>query len=119
MAGTAATPGGPFEKQPIQQEKLGVESRDEKRLDSDSSSPAASVDDEAVPVGNGTQLGSTRDHVFSEPASADYWRKVYEQAGYENRHRFDPSFEWTAEEEKKLIRKVRAPPSLATMQCSG
>lgn len=51
-------------------------------------------------------LGSTRDHIFSDSATADYWRLKYEKAGYENRHRFDPEAEWTAEEERKLVRKV-------------
>ncbi|KKF93560.1 putative transporter [Ceratocystis platani] len=37
---------------------------------------------------------------------AEYWREVYNKAQYENRHRFDPDFEWTADEEKKLIRKI-------------
>ncbi|OBR10758.1 Major facilitator superfamily transporter [Colletotrichum higginsianum IMI 349063] len=52
------------------------------------------------------QYGSTDDHVFSDPSVADHWRKVYEKAQYENRHRFDPSYEWSAEDEKKLVRKV-------------
>jgi len=51
-------------------------------------------------------LGSTDDHIFTDPVIADYWRKVYEKAKYENRHRFDPSYTWTAEEERKLVRKV-------------
>mgnify|MGYP001413719771 CR=1 FL=1 len=50
--------------------------------------------------------GSTDNHIFSDPAVAEYWRGVYEKAGYENRHRFDPSFTWTAEEERKLLRKI-------------
>lgn len=50
--------------------------------------------------------GSTDEHVFSDPIIADRWRKVYEKAQYENRHRFDPSYQWSAEDEKKLIRKV-------------
>jgi hypothetical protein len=50
--------------------------------------------------------GSTSEHVFSDPAVADYWRLKYEKAGYENRHRFDPEAEWSAEEEKKLVHKV-------------
>jgi hypothetical protein len=50
--------------------------------------------------------GSSDEHVFSDPVTADYWRKVYEQASYENRHRFDPDFKWTAEEEKKLVRRI-------------
>lgn len=50
--------------------------------------------------------GSTDSHVFSDPVTADHWRKVYEAANYEGRHRFDPTFTWTAAEEKRLVRKV-------------
>lgn len=45
-------------------------------------------------------------HVFSDPVVAEYWREVYERNGYENRHRFDPNYKWTAEEEKRLVRRV-------------
>ncbi|KAM0548122.1 hypothetical protein ACHAPJ_010043 [Fusarium lateritium] len=48
---------------------------------------------------------SSVEHPFSDPDVADRWRKVYENAKYENRHRFDPNFTWTAQEEKKLVRK--------------
>jgi hypothetical protein len=50
--------------------------------------------------------GSVDDHVFADPATADYWRNKYEKAGYENRHRFDSELTWTAEEERKIVRKV-------------
>lgn len=50
--------------------------------------------------------GSGRDHVFSDPKVAEYWRDVYEKAHYEGRHRFDPTFTWSAEEEIKVKRKV-------------
>lgn len=50
--------------------------------------------------------GSTDNHIFADPTVADYWRKVYEKAQYENRHRFDPTYTWSAEEEGKLVRKV-------------
>ncbi|KAH8171428.1 major facilitator superfamily protein [Sarocladium implicatum] len=50
--------------------------------------------------------GSSDDHVFSDPATADYWRLKYEKAGYENRHRFDPELKWTAAEEKRIVKKV-------------
>ncbi|KAG7421925.1 hypothetical protein ACKAV7_000235 [Fusarium commune] len=49
---------------------------------------------------------SSIEHPFSDPEIADRWRKVYENAQYENRHRFDPSFTWTAQEEKRLVRKI-------------
>ncbi|KAI1213067.1 MFS general substrate transporter [Annulohypoxylon truncatum] len=54
------------------------------------------------------EYGSTDDHVFSDPAVAEKWRQVYEKARYENRHRFDPEYKWTAEEEKRLVRKIDA-----------
>ncbi|KAI1854024.1 hypothetical protein JX265_003652 [Neoarthrinium moseri] len=50
--------------------------------------------------------GSTEDHIFKDPAVASHWISVYEAATYENRHRFDPEFQWTAAEEKKLLRKI-------------
>lgn len=50
--------------------------------------------------------GSYEHHAFSDPATAQYWRDVYETAKYEGRHRFDPNYTWTAEEEKRLVRKV-------------
>lgn len=51
--------------------------------------------------------GSDRHHAFSDPKVADYWRGVYEKAKYEGRHNFDPDITWSAQEEKKLRRKVR------------
>lgn len=52
--------------------------------------------------------GSYDDHPFSDRVTAQYWREVYDKAEYEGRHRFDPNFTWTADEEKKLVRKVPA-----------
>lgn len=48
----------------------------------------------------------SRSHIFQDDKVAEHWRQVYESTRYENRHRFDPSFEWTAAEEKSLLRKV-------------
>lgn len=45
-------------------------------------------------------------HVFEDSDTVDYWASIYEKAQYEGRHRFDPNFTWTPEEEKKLVRKV-------------
>jgi hypothetical protein len=50
--------------------------------------------------------GSYDDHPFKDAATAQYWRDVYENAHYEGRHHFDPSYTWTAEEEKRLVRRV-------------
>ena len=56
--------------------------------------------------GKKDEYGSTPDHVFTDPAIAAHWAGVYERADYENRHRFDPSFQWDAAEERKLVRKI-------------
>jgi len=66
-----------------------VDAKDQSHVDSGDESAASSIE-----------------HPFSDPEIADRWRKVYEKAEYENRHRFDPSFTWTDHEEKKLVRKV-------------
>lgn len=52
--------------------------------------------------------GSYEDHPFSDRVTAQYWREVYEKAEYEGRHRLDPNYTWTADEERKLVRKVSA-----------
>lgn len=49
---------------------------------------------------------STQENPFSSQADAEYWGQVYEEAKYEGRHRFDPSFQWSPAEEKRLVRKV-------------
>jgi hypothetical protein len=49
--------------------------------------------------------GSYEDHAFSNRAIAQHWREVYDKAEYEGRHRFDPDYTWTAEEERKVVRK--------------
>ncbi|TFA99783.1 putative transporter [Trichoderma ghanense] len=59
-----------------------------------------------VPERKDGAFGSTKDHPFADPAMAAHWRGVYEKANYENRHRFDPEFTWTAEEERRLVRKI-------------
>lgn len=51
-------------------------------------------------------LGSTQQHPFIIPENAQYWSNVYETAKYEGRHRFDPTCQWSATEEKRLVRKV-------------
>lgn len=56
--------------------------------------------------GGDGDYGSSNNHIFSDPMVADRWRRIYEAAQYENRHRFDPGYTWTAQEEQKLVRKV-------------
>ncbi|KAH7250680.1 major facilitator superfamily domain-containing protein [Fusarium solani] len=78
-----------------------VNDRDTKEVFVNDRSPSDS------PTDSGDETASsTVEHVFSDPQVADRWRKVYENAKYENRHRFDPNYTWTAEEEKRLVRKI-------------
>lgn len=76
---------------------------DEKqRIDSGSSFDETSNESGLVEGDYGSQGG----HIFEDEKVTEYWRAVYEKATYEGRHRFDPTFRWTAKEEKKLLRKV-------------
>lgn len=43
---------------------------------------------------------------FLETETAEYWRQVYENCQYECRHVFNPKLEWSAKEEKELVRKL-------------
>jgi hypothetical protein len=57
---------------------------------------------------NGTLIAGHLDHSnpFSDPAVAEHYRELYEKSQYESRGAFDPTLEWTKEEERKLIRKL-------------
>lgn len=39
----------------------------------------------------------------SESAKADFYRPIESYEGY---HRYDPDFEWTAKEEKQIVRRL-------------
>ncbi|TEA11088.1 putative transporter [Colletotrichum sidae] len=89
--------GGPFKGDP--KDTKDVNTSQSQATDT----PTSSVTDVPPPP---PPYGSTEEHVFSDPSIADYWRKVYEKAEYENRHRFEPGFQWSAEAEKRLVRKI-------------
>lgn len=63
------------------------------------SSPSSGLDEE-----NGSSTSSN--NVFSDPKVLAYYKDVYEKSKYECRHVLDPNLEWTAEEERKLVRKL-------------
>lgn len=43
---------------------------------------------------------------FLDQKVAEHYRSLYNKAEYECRHVFDPTLEWTKEEEKAVVRKV-------------
>lgn len=49
---------------------------------------------------------ATEKNPFADPDTANYYRNLYEKAGYESRKAFDPDFNWSEKEEKRLIRKL-------------
>ncbi|USW54319.1 Putative major facilitator superfamily, MFS transporter superfamily [Septoria linicola] len=81
----------------------GLEGKDVKIGEDSLQGTTPSVRSEELVVGD---YGSDSNHAFSDPKVADYWRGVYEKAQYEGRHRFDPTLTWSADEEKKLKRRV-------------
>lgn len=51
------------------------------------------------------RLGEGEGGVFATGANADLYKPIEK---YEGAHRYDPKFEWSEKEEKKLVRRVRA-----------
>lgn len=47
-----------------------------------------------------------KDIPFLDPNVAQKYRRIYEEAGYECLEAFDPTLQWTQEEEKKVKHKV-------------
>lgn len=45
-------------------------------------------------------------NIFKDPEVREYYVDLYEKAQYECRHVFDAEATWSAEEEKKIIRKL-------------
>lgn len=43
---------------------------------------------------------------FADPEVATFYRSLYESTKYECLEAFDPDFQWTPKEEKKIIRKL-------------
>jgi hypothetical protein len=65
--------------------------------------------DEKNPPAEVASLETERDtekNPFADPDIAAYWISVYEKSQYECRHVVDPKLEWTAAEERKLVRKL-------------
>ncbi|KAI1498719.1 major facilitator superfamily domain-containing protein [Biscogniauxia marginata] len=75
-------------------------------------SSLSSVDDkQAREQYSGAQSASEDDLIldnnpFKDPVIAAHWKQVYEKSSYECRHVYDPTLTWSAEEEKRLVRKL-------------
>lgn len=71
-------------------------SLDDKHLSIHSSAPS-SPSDEELPL---------KTNPFVDPRVAAQWKKAYDDCEYECRYVFDPTLDWTEEEEKRIIRKL-------------
>ncbi len=60
----------------------------------------------ALPCRLEGEVEDETDNVFRDPEIAEYYANIYEETKYECRHEFDPSAEWTPQEEKRLVRKL-------------
>ncbi len=73
------------------------------------SDPIPPTKDEANPssISDSDEEGEHfRKNPFLDPDVAEHWATVYEKSRYECRHVFDPSFTWTEEEERTLVRRL-------------
>ncbi|KAI1186765.1 MFS general substrate transporter [Nemania serpens] len=76
------------------------------------STSGTSIDDKAPSIHTSieslayTEQLSLKKNPFTDPRVASQWKKVYEDCNYECRHVFDPTFDWTPEEERKLVWKL-------------
>ncbi|KAE9369192.1 putative pantothenate transporter [Stipitochalara longipes BDJ] len=74
----------------------------------DAKHPSIGVDEKNPPA-EVASLDTERDtdkNPFADPDVAAYWISVYDKSQYECRHVVDPKLEWTAAEERKLVRKL-------------
>ncbi|USW49405.1 Putative major facilitator superfamily, MFS transporter superfamily [Septoria linicola] len=53
-----------------------------------------------------TALRTPRPPQSPHRKAAEYWQAVYEESQYECREAFDPTLEWDAKEERKIVRKL-------------
>ncbi|RCK65553.1 hypothetical protein Cantr_01214 [Candida viswanathii] len=69
-----------------------------------------SIDDRASSSDSGSTTDVESDELaknpFLDPKVEEYYRGLYEESKYESYVAFDPHFEWTPEEEKKVVRKI-------------
>lgn len=72
--------------------------------------PKADVAPEALKADGSVKAASLdsfdEKNPFSDPKIAEYYRELYESSQYECRGAFDPELEWTAAEEKRIVRKL-------------
>ncbi|KAI0516956.1 MFS general substrate transporter [Xylaria bambusicola] len=77
-----------------------------------SSRASSSLDDKIASLPSSSRsLPSEEDlslkaNPFADPRAAAQWKQVYDDCEYECRYAFDPTLEWTEEEEKRIIRKL-------------
>lgn len=53
-----------------------------------------------------TEDGFPSKNPFADSEVAERYRIIYEKAQYECRHVFEPTFAWTREEERAIVRKI-------------
>jgi hypothetical protein len=61
---------------------------------------------------SGTPPAASNEKAFQTKGLEAYYKPI---ENYEGAHRYDPNFQWTEAEEKKVLRKVRKLPHEATM----
>ncbi|KAI5956682.1 hypothetical protein KGF57_003402 [Candida theae] len=96
---------GLLQSYPSMQDKVPTDSTNFKEVEKNIETEISSI----------TETSSRTQSVnpFVDPATAQYYRELYEKTNYECRSAFDPDFEWTETEEKKVVRKLNVRVALA------
>lgn len=62
--------------------------------------------DDTASYGSVASSEEKPDNPFADDDTAEHWRQVYERCQYECKDVFDPKLTWSAEEERRLVRKL-------------
>lgn len=68
--------------------------------------PPAALKANGINEGTSSLNSFDEKNPFSDPKVAEYYRELYKSSQYECRGAFDPELEWTAAEEKRIVRKL-------------
>lgn len=96
-------------------EKANKTASDTKRFDSKATPRVSSAESSSSSTYDGPQAKQT-DCAFDTTEDPRFYKPIPE---YEGAHRWDPDFEWTEQEERAVVKKVRVTHGIMYRTCSN